>query len=451
MIEIKIDNAHSQIITEDFTLKEQCSKVLSYEVAGSTFARLNNPFWDGRIKLMKKNGTFPTGLLVILVGYLKRQGIKYVFTDVRSRPSGKCAYKLNLPFTARDYQLAAAATERTRGVIVMGTGGGKSPTSALFVDKQKVQTLIVTPDTGLREQLSESYREWFGAKNIGNKITGKEPIIIANIQSLAKKDLGLFLRFQMLIIDEFHHAAAKTYQTVNAYCRNAYYRYGFTGTFMRSDGADMEMYGVLSQVIYRKTTSELIEDGYLVRPYITIVKHQVPKLRCDYQRAYNFIVTDKSFNDLVARIARKKAFDENKQTIILVRRKEHGRELADRLDGAVYLNGDDDLDHREREKRRFITKKTRLLIATSIFGEGTDIPSIDVLINARCQKTEIQTAQGIGRTLRLCPGKDKAEVFDFMIDGQKHLNAHSIERLSSYKKESAFKIRMLTNAQLFAE
>ena len=60
------------------------------------------------------------------------------------------------------------------------------------------------------------------------------------------------------------------------------------------------------------------------------------------------------------------------------------------------------------------------------------------MINARAQKTEIQTIQGIGRALRLAPGKEKAEIYDFMFIGQRHLENHSLERVASYKKERAF-------------
>ncbi len=232
-------------------------------------------------------------------------------------------------------------------------------------------------------------------------------------------------------------------------CSNAFYRYGFTGTFVRPDGADMEMYGVLSQVIFKKSTSDLIEENFLVRPYISIVQYDVPKMRVDYKKAYDYIVEDYGFNKLIAAIAEEKAFQYHKQTLILVRRKEHGRLLQEMLPGAVYLNGDDPMSRREEVKRDFINKKVRCLIATSIFGEGIDIPSIDVLINARCQKTEIQTSQGIGRALRKADGKDKAEVYDFMIVGQKHLEDHSVERLNSYRKEPAFKIRKVQSSSLF--
>lgn len=322
---------------------------------------------------------------------------------------------------------------------------GKTMTSALIVAKKQVPTLFVTPDTGLRVQATEFYEAMF-PKQISNNILSDKPIIIANIQSLANKPPEAFKRFQMLMIDEFHHAAAKSYQKLNKLCLNAFYRYGFTGTYMRSDGKDMEMRGVLDQVIFKITVSDLIERGYLVRPHIIITRYAIPKkaipYRCNYVTAYNYIIEDQGFHNLACEIARTK-IAEGKQTLILVRRKEHGRVLAEMLPDAVYLSGDDDKDHREYVKSQFNKKKIRCVIATNIFGEGIDIPSIDVLINARAQKTEIQTSQGAGRVLRMHEGKESAEIFDFWIVGQKHLEAHSIERLQSYRKNRAFKISVV--------
>jgi len=237
------------------------------------------------------------------------------------------------------------------------------------------------------------------------------------------------------------NSAADTYLKLNKWCANAYYRYGFTGTFLRTDGADMSMHGVLSKVIFKKTASELIEAGYLVRPHITITRHQVPRMPgLDYKRAYDYIIRDGEFNKKIANIAREK-ISEKKQTLILVKRKEHGATLAEMIPQATYLSGDDPTHTREMVKAQFNRKEIPCLIATAIFGEGIDIPNINVLINARCQKSEIQSVQGLGRALRKAPGKDMAEVFDFLIIPQKHLQAHSVERILAYKKEPAFLIR----------
>ena len=249
------------------------------------------------------------------------------------------------------------------------------------------------------------------------------------------------------------NSAADTYRKLNALASSAYWRYGFTGTNIRTDGRDMEMHGVLSAVLLRRTTSDLIEAGFLVPPAIRILRHRVKGYsKLNYQDAYTAITTDDAFNGVIAAVAREKIREEKKQTLILVRRREHGQRLDDLLCGdAVYINGDDPIEHRQRVKADFAERRIPCIIATDIFGEGQDIPSIDCLINCRLQESEIQTKQGIGRALRLAKGtnsyaesvaagKSKAEIIDFLIEGHRHLAGHSLSRIEQYRSERAFKL-----------
>lgn len=446
-ITISIRNATSTMETDPNTLR-YFREYLSYEVQGAAFAK--TPYWDGRIRLMKKDGTFPTGLLKFVINHLDKQGTKYTLKDERYVPTPSLSLKLTFPewWETRPYQPAAVETTESnpRGVFVMGTGAGKSGTSAMLIASKNVPTLVVTPDTGLRTQLSDDYKQWFGERNVGTSVEENKPIIVANIQSLTKKPKELFKRFEMLVMDEFHHASATSYQDLNMNCANAYYRYGFTGTFIRPDGSDLEMFGVLSNVLFTKSTSDLIEEGYLVRPYITMALYELKddrgkKLRLAYKDAYNYATQHIGLNTLIADWVNAK-ISSGKQTIVLVRLKEHGELLARMIPEGIFLHGGHKAEYREKIKAAFNERKVKCMIATSIFGEGQNIPSIDCFANARFQKTEIQTMQGIGRALRKLEGKDKAEVLDIFITGQKNLENHSIERLNSYRKEKAFRIKV---------
>lgn len=440
MITIRINNANSTVEFEDRELREEVSEILSYHVPGSEFA--NNPFWDGRKRFLDRKNRFPTGLLPQLLSELKERKIEFKLVDERIAPTRHTERFEILPtLEFRPYQAEAIAIaeKNNRGVFLMGTGAGKSLTSAGMVAAHRVPTLVVTPDTGLREQLAETYEWVFGHHAVGRNINDKKPIIVANIQSLVNKEPEDFLRFQMLLIDEFHHAGADSYRTINHYCENAFWRFGFTGTFTRSGGDLMELMSVISEVLFKKTTSELIEEGWLVRPDITVFSKEITAKRLNYKRAYEYVTSDVEVNQMIADIANLK-ITENKQTLILVRYKGHGRLLRELVPDAIFLSGDDKVEYREAMKKAFNERKVRCLIATSIFGEGTDIPSIDVLINSRFEKTEIQTKQGVGRALRLAEGKTRAEIFDFLIKGNKHLYNHSAERLRSYYGESAFRI-----------
>jgi superfamily II DNA or RNA helicase len=416
-------------------IRLQLRDVLSYDVEEAPHIAWRNPKWkwDGKKRLLRTlrngNATFPTGLLQPVVKYLKENSITFKLKDRRgTKPGRDKEYSHLMPKDPRYYQddIVGATDTRARGVIILGTGGGKTYASTLMVERKGVETLYVTPDTGLREQAVEDFKECFDEKLISTKVKSGAPIVIANVQSLTKLEEEDFQRFRMLITDEFHHSAAKTYITLNHNCGNAYFRYGMTGTFTRPDGRDMEMHGVISNVIYTKTTSELIEEDFLVRPYITFLRYQVKGYsRFNYRDAYDEIIKNNEFNSTFANIAQRKSQEEEKQTLVLVRRKDHGEFLNLLIGGG--------------------SKFIHCLIATKVFGEGQDIPTIDALVNMRLQKTEIETKQGVGRALRKAEGKDRCEVFEPLIIGHKYLTPHSIERLNTYRSEPAFRIRVVRN------
>jgi len=449
MIRLKIENHRTKVLCRP-DVERAVSDLLSYIPPGAEHQKRYLPphiakNWDGRVKLLKR-GYFPTGLLGLVEGLLEREEVEYQIEDLRIPPeSNTVDYNFSPPdgFTERDYQEEAiGATEsNVRGVTVIGTGGGKGYIMARVIANRGVQTLVCAPDVGIREQLHDDFRTWFGRDAVSKKIESASPIVVSNIGTLARRDAKYYDRFKMLITDEFHHSAAKSYIKMNALASEAYWRYGYTGTFLRADGREMTMMGVLSNIIYQKSASDLIEDGWLVPPKIKIFRWQLRGYsKYNYKDAYTALVTDPGFNRFIADLAEKQVF-EGKQVLILVRRKEAGRMLAGQMgDRAVYLNGDDPVAHRKEVKRKFKEKTVRCLIATSIFGEGQDVPGIDVFINARLQEGEIETRQGIGRALRPAPGKEFAEVFDFLIVGHRHLVRHSVSRINQYKSERAFKL-----------
>jgi superfamily II DNA or RNA helicase len=439
---IEIHNTRSSVVGSSEALSV-VNEALSYIVPGADHIQRNLKYnWDGKVRLMRKNGAFPTGLVRTAARALMGAGYKLHITDKRVRPKKKHNFDFKLPFSPRCYQTKAVSLSDThaRGVYRLATGAGKSLVIAMLTAKIGVDTLIIVPDLGLKEQLYDDFRRWF-PKIVSKDIKSKAPIIITNVDNLINKDKKLFERFSLLVVDEFHNSASKTYIKVNDLACNAYYRYGLTGTFVRTDGTEMNMYGVLSNVIYDKSASDLIEEGFLCPAKIFI--HQIKiagHSRKRWRDAYTAIAVGEEFNRLVVFLAEKEIAKE-KQTLILVRLKAHGELLKLKLrDKAVYLSGDDDVAYRDQQKALFIAGKIRCLISTNILGEGQNIPNIDVLINARLQKSEIQTYQGIGRALRKSEGKLFATVHDFSVRGNNAIYEHSLERIALYRAERAFQI-----------
>lgn len=460
MLLLEIKNTTSRLSGLDRAQHKSLSDVLSFEVDGSAFAMRSLPkgAWDGRKRLLSRDGSFPAGLTLEAAKWMKEHGLEVEIKDLRNKAEiTKVDIKMRDGLEARPFQKEVVRIvvedNKPRGIFVIGTGGGKSISAAMLIAELKTPTLFVTPDKGLKVQTLGVFRHWLGEDKVSDQIKSGAPVVVVNIHQIDKCKATDLDRFRMLLIDEFHHAASISYLQLNMLAANCFYRYGLTGTLVRPDGRDMVMHGVLSNVLLRKTTSDLINDGYLVPPFIHFVKHKVKGYsRYNYRDAYEAITSDQQFNARVAKIIREKAFGERLQTIVLVRRVEHGQLLKSMLsDEAVFVSGEDSIEEREEVKRNFAKKNIRCMIATNIFGEGQDIPSIDCLVNVRLQESEIQTKQGVGRALRLAygaktfeeslqRGKAKAEIFDFMIEGNKHLRRHSESRVMQYRSEPRFTV-----------
>jgi superfamily II DNA or RNA helicase len=81
----------------------------------------------------------------------------------------------------------------------------------------------------------------------------------------------------------------------------------------------------------------------------------------------------------------------------------------------------------------FNNKDFRILIGSTIIGEGIDIRSSDHLIMAQGGKSEIAVTQAIGRVVRLFPGKKIGWLHDFSFEGTKYLQGHLVERIKVYE------------------
>ena len=146
-----------------------------------------------------------------------------------------------------------AALKSDRGCISMPTGTGKSYVIALLVAKLQVKTLIVVPSLEIKKQM---------LKSLYNLFATLEHITVENIDSKAlrtKKD------YDCLIIDEAHHVAAKTYQTLNkTVWKDIYYRFFLTATPFRNNKEETLLFeGIAGQLIYQLTYKEAIVQGLI--------------------------------------------------------------------------------------------------------------------------------------------------------------------------------------------
>lgn len=452
MLTLVVQNSNTFVMNSDNYTMNLIDWELRYRPDGYIFSpAYKAKKWDGWIRCFERSrGIFQTGLLNKVCKKLDSKQIKYKIQDERKEPRRKVilSKKIQLP-PLRDYQKEAVDTfvENQRGVINLGTGLGKTFIAIEIISRLQLNTLFVCPNTVIMKQTAAIFEKYYGKSKVG-MVYGKKkainrPIVVACVSSLEKFEDEKFDKFDLLIVDEFHHSASKTYQKLNKKkFSNIFYRCGLTATFFRNDGSDMEMEGILSDVIYKMNAAEAIKKGYLIEPYFVLDEFFHKTNTKQWQKVYKeCIVENKKRNDIIIKRA-KYCMKKDLSTLILVKEIKHGELLESKIPGSVFIHGN--TENREELIEKFRNREIKMVIGTSIFGEGSDVPVVSALINAQAMKAESDLIQKIGRALRLYDGKEKALIFDIFDKGQRSLERQSNQRLSVYKDNYTNKIKIIS-------
>lgn len=433
MIKLTVNNSFSRIegLTDDQfkALREK----LSYRVDAqeSYFGGLSR---SPKRYLITKRGDFPTGLL----SYVNE------WVSANSRWSGSSVeYRRTIPFskeklfdmdlgdkTPRPSQVVAAleAVKTHRGVVRMPTRAGKSLVMAMIINALQLRTLIVVPSVGLRDQLRKDLQDWFGVTP-GN-------IAVHNIDSGYLSELK---DFDVLILDEAHHAAAKTYRELNKKAwTDIYYRFFFTATPFRSNSEEqLLMESVTGQVIYNMTYQDALKEGCVVP--IEAYYVDVPEVEIDsnnWRKVYNEgIVHHDARNDLIKHLMVSLAASGS--VLCLLREIAHGRQI-EAATGFPFANGQDGLVR--MRVLEFNLKETLGLIGTvGVLGEGMTLPHCEYVLIAGGGKSRIQFMQNVGRGVAAIPGKESCKVILFRDTSHKFLRRHFNAQIKTLREEYGVK------------
>lgn len=421
---LKIANSYSQISELTQTQFKELKELLSYTI---------NPqaaYFSGRGRIQKrsllsKRGEFPTGLLAIVQAYLT----SWTEVDTRIRPIKSLEPRsCVLPVSPYPEQVDAvdALIRAERGVCQAVTGFGKSITMALLVAKLGLRTLIVVPNLGLKSQLTETFTKLFGSLN---------NIVIENIDSTR---LTKLTDFDVLILDESHHAAANTYRILNKQSwGKIYYRFCFTATSFRSNEEEqLLMEGVTGGVVYLVSHQLAVSQGYVVP--IDAFYFQIPKTTIkgdaqSYPAMYSeLIVNNKLRNELlINRLGKLHAF--GRSTLCLVREIRHGDILSEGS-GFPFANGQD--GHSVTLIDAFSKGEIKTLIATTgVCGEGVDTRPAEYIVIAGAGKAKTAFMQNCGRGFRKYPDKESCKIVLFEDLGHPWFRKHFREQKKILREE----------------
>ena len=333
----------------------------------------------------------------------------------------------------RDYQqeikakiLSNYASGIKSQMLVLPTGGGKtvlfSAIAKDYLDQGK-PVLMVCHRQELIFQGANKLKEVCGvAPGIikADYPYTSSPIQVGSVQTMGRRtfrpDAGL------LIIDEAHHATAKSYSNlIDHYKSIGADILGVTATPSRCDGYGFDhLFQDLVEVV---NVRSLIAHGYLskYRIYAGFTKYEPGRL---FGKDYNSAELQEAADYLHP----SKLVDEylkfNKKAVVFAANVEHSMAIAQAFQDkgvfAEHIDGNTPNDERMAILARFKANETTVITNCGILTEGFDCPDIELIQLARPTTSVSLYLQMVGRALRPAPGKDYAVIIDHTANWKLH-------------------------------
>jgi superfamily II DNA or RNA helicase len=436
--------------------------------------------WDGWIRFLHRPKTIPpwlpSGLRDVAMWTLHEAQVPFEVRDLRAplEPYPEFAERYPKPIPLRDYQEAAveALTASPDGVAEMPPRAGKTRTAFEMVRRLGLPTVWVAPSTSIVDQTVKAARAFFEDYD-AVQVTSGNQTEVTNALLTVTTAAGCFTlkdpfwkSRHVLVCDEAHHYLAQKGwgSHLNDKCSHISHRKGLSGTFFRSSGDDMAMHAFLSRVLFRVDSKFLEERGHLVPCYSTFVRISGPKVRVPKKAGVRGffgpaghgtlgIVKHDFRNDAVASIA-KHLSNSGRTVLVLVGAKKQGYAIAERLApmfpskapnqtvSPVEFVSTDRPKHHIREVLDSFREhgNVRVLIGTSMVGEGTDLPPADALVYAAGGKAAVTLTQAWYRVLTQTGTKKYAVVVDFADCHHRKLKEHSQQRWHTMSTDPIFRM-----------
>ena len=356
----------------------------------------------------------------------------------------------------RDYQIEICesvreAFKKHRSVMMqMPTGTGKTVVLASLVQQyldkslelrdQHCQVLIVAHRIELTEQMGEHLKRYgieYGVIAGGRKTKEAEPVIVASIQTLSSKlsSLSSLLSPSLIIIDEAHHAVAKTYRQLWDVWPEARFL-GLTATPYRLSGEGFtDLFDVL---VDSWTMKRFIAEGWLsafdyysIRPDSDDQKliDNLKKRGADGDFQMKELHDTLDVTPCIERLFESfEQFAFDMKGIVYAIDIAHAEHIAEyyREQGvnALALSSKTDMKERKEAVEAFRAssvivhhqllkdKPIQVLVSVDLFSEGFDCPDVEFIQIARPTLSLAKYLQMIGRGLRPNKGKECCTIID---------------------------------------
>lgn len=342
-----------------------------------------------------------------------------------------------MPLQLRDYQSTAVDDIRNSyragnraPIFVLPTGGGKTTTFVYIADqaaKRGTRICILVHRDHLVWQTSAELKLWgvrHGIIMAGIDELPEHDVQVASVMSLARR-LDRWNDFDLLIVDECHHAVAATWKKVISHYENAKVL-GVTATPARLDGKGLGH--LFDELIFGPTMSELISMEFLA-PYRMFVPAEQVNTKGLRKRAGDYSADEaaalmdkrKITGDAVSHFQRHL---NGAPSIAFCTTVEHAQHVADEFRArgfqSTVMTGKTDTITRRQMLADLACGKLHVLTSCEVISEGTDVPTCYGSILLRPTASLTMFLQQCGRALRPKPRGQSAILLDHAGNSRLH-------------------------------
>ena len=332
--------------------------------------------------------------------------------------------------------------DRHKHLVVAATGTGKTVVAALdyqalaAASKARPSLLFIAHRREILAQSLDTFRHALSDASFGERLVdNRRPVewrhVFASVQSLANEDVASWPRdrFDVVIVDEFHHAEGETYQRLLRHLQPRELL-GLTATPERADGASI-LHWFDGRITAELRLWDAIDRGLLV-PFRYFAVHDVVSLqdirwtrgRLD-QRALEGVYTahDARAHHIVRAVRDHVHDPKTMRALAFCVGVEHAAYMTAAFNRAGIharsVTGATPRAERDRAIADLRDGAVQCLCTVDVFNEGVDIPEIDTVLFLRPTESATVFLQQLGRGLRRAPGKRSLTVLDFVAEASR--------------------------------
>ena len=242
--------------------------------------------------------------------------------------------------------------------------------------------------------------------------------------------------YDYIIVDEFHHAAAPTYQKMLAYYQPCI-MLGLTATPERMDGKSVLPY--FNNRIAAEIRLPEAVDRKLLCPFQyfgvtdTVDLDELKWSAGGYQKselehAYTFsgAVANRRADHIVSSLLKYVTDIDDVKGLGFCVTVDHAefmcRYFNDHNIPSMFLTGNSPDEERKTAKQRLVAGEVRFIFVVDIYNEGVDIPEVNTVLFLRPTESLTIFLQQLGRGLRLAEDKECLTVLDFIGQANRKYN-----------------------------